>query len=174
VMSGGAGPSKLTRDRVMRKQEQVAEDLEQAATEVARFIEDCPESAWRRVYETDGRTVASLAHHCALGNDLAMGWVCQMLTGRPIYETEGTHDALNIVEGERSAELSKDDVTEALQRSTRRTVHFLRSLTDEELARTALHGVAGREMSVGQFIPAFARHMRGHLENLKEAAKADI
>lgn len=156
----------------MTKQEQVAAELEQAAVEVADFIEDCPDSTWHRVSQQDGRTVAALAYHCASGNDVALGWVCQMLAARPVYETPETHDAANDSEAERKSGVTKKDVSEALHRTTERTAHFLRSLTDEELERVAMLGVAGRQMSVGQFISNFSRHMRGHLDSMKEAAQA--
>jgi hypothetical protein len=153
----------------MRKQDEVAEQLEQVAAEVEHFIERSPESAWHRVSAHDGRTVGALAYHCALGNDLALGWVCQMLVSRPVYETADTHDALNVIEAKRGSELTKSEVAEELRRTTERTARFLRSLTDEELERSAMHGVAGRELSVGQFMGNFSRHMRDHLETLKES-----
>jgi hypothetical protein len=156
----------------MRRQEEVAAELEQASAEIASFVEDCPDSAWNRISSTDARSVAALAYHCAQGNDLALGWVCQMLVSRPVYETAATHDALNVVEAQRSSGLTKSQVAEALRRTTQRTAHFLRALTDEELERSAMLGVAGREMTVGQFIGAFGRHMRGHLESLREAASS--
>jgi hypothetical protein len=114
--------------------------------------------------------VAAIAYHCASGNDLALGWVCQMLAIRPVYETPQTHDAANDSEAERKSDVTKRDVIQALHRTTERTAHFLRSLTDEEMEQAAMHGVAGRQMSVGQFIGNFSRHMRGHLDSLKEAA----
>lgn len=156
----------------MGRQDEVAAELEQSAADVARFIEECPDSVWHRVSEQDGRTVATLAYHCAAGNDVALGWICQMLASRPVRETPATHDASNDAEAIRNANRSKSDVADALRRTTARTAHFLRSLTDEELERTAMHELAGREMSVGQFIGNFSRHMRIHLESLTAAARA--
>ena len=60
-------------------------------------------------------------------------------------------------------------MSEALARTTARTARFLRALTDEELERTAVFGIIGQERSVGRFIANFGRHMRGHLESLKQA-----
>jgi hypothetical protein len=53
------------------------------------------------------------------------------------------------------------------QKTTSRAASFLRSLTDPELDRSSIHGIAGREMSVGQFIRAFSKHMRDHLVTMK-------
>jgi hypothetical protein len=156
----------------MGKQHEAAKDLEEAAVEVSRFIDNCPDAAWHgRVVEAEGKTVAAIAYHCALGNDVALGWICQMLARRPVQETGETHDAFNIVEAVRTAGATKVEVSEALRRTTERTANFLRQLTDEELERGAMLGVAGREMTVGRFIPSFGRHMRVHLESLEQALR---
>jgi uncharacterized damage-inducible protein DinB len=154
----------------MSRQEDVAAELEQVSEEIARFIDECPDETWRSVSREEGWTLAAVAYHCAQGNDLALGWICQMLTLRPVYETPETHDALNAVEAKRHADASKAEVAETLRRSTARTARFFRALTDEELSRSAMHGVAEREMTVGQFMGAFVRHMQGHLASLKEGA----
>ncbi len=151
-------------------QETVAHELEVAAADVAAFIEECPDALWTSVAPADGRTIASLAYHCAAGNDLALGWVCEILSFRPVHETAESHNGHNDDEAVRSAGVAKSEVTAMLARTTERAARFLRSLTDEELERRAVHGIAGRELSVGQFIPNFGRHMRGHLDAMREAA----
>ena len=156
----------------MTRQESVAQELEQAAADVAAFIAECPDDVWTVVAPRDGRTVASLAYHCAAGNDLALGWICQMLSFRPVHETSESHNGHNDDEAVRTAGATKAEVGAMLRRTTERSAHFLRSLTDDELERCALHGIAGREIAVGQFIPNFPRHMRGHLEAMRDAAVA--
>lgn len=153
----------------MSRQEEAAASLEAASAAVAEFIATCPDDVWRRTVEPEGRTVAALAAHCAIGNDLALGWICQLLAGRPVLETGETHDARNGVEGERFARAPKAGVADALHRSTARTALFIRALTDEELERYEMFGVAGRELTVGRFLPNFGRHMRDHLESMKSA-----
>lgn len=154
----------------MSTQLKAADDLESAAKDLDAFIERCPDDAWTRKVSSDGRTIASLAFHAAAGSDVALGWICQMLSGRPVHETGDMHDAFNNAEAERSVARTRAEVRAQLARSTGRVAQFLRSLTDEELERRAVHGIAGREMSVGQFIGNFGRHVRGHLEAMKEAA----
>lgn len=154
----------------MSKQEEVAHELEAATAEVIGFVEACPDSVWHRVARHDGRTVAAIAYHCAGGNDVALGWVCQMLAERPVRETPATHEAANDLETKRNANRIRPEAIDALRRTTERTARYLRSLTNEELERKAMHGLAGREMSVGQFLGNFSRHMRDHLESMKDAA----
>ena len=154
------------------KQHDAATDLEKASADVAQFIDACPDNVWHQRVDADGRTVAAIAYHCALGNDDALGWICQLMSRRPVYETGDAHDAFNIVEAVRTAGATKVEVSEALRRTTERTAAFLRELTDEELERGAMFGVADREMTVGQFIPSFGHHMRIHLESLNQALEA--
>lgn len=155
----------------MGRQDDAAKDLEEAAANVSQFIEACPDAVWHRRVDAEGRTVAAIAYHCALGNDVALGWICQMMARRPVYETGDAHDAFNVVEAVRTAGATKVEVSEALRRTTERTADFLRKLTDEELERGAMLGVAGRETTVGRFIPNFGRHMRVHLESLELALR---
>jgi len=153
----------------MSTQSKAADDLESASKDLDAFIAGCPDDAWRRNVSSDGRTVASLAFHAAAGSDVALGWICQMLSGRPVHETGDMHDAFNNAEAERSGDRTRAEVRAQLARSTGRVAPFLRSLTDEEMERHSMHGIAQREMTIGQFIGNFGRHMRGHLEAMKQA-----
>src|SRR5581483_7943223 len=134
------------------------------------FIRECPDEVWTARSPHDGRTVASLAYHCAAGSDVATGWICQVLVSRPILETADSHNAHNDAEAKRSAGVTKDEATAMLERTTARAAHFLRSLTDEELERHAPFGISGRDLTVGRFVPNFARHMRDHLEEMRQAS----
>ena len=154
----------------MSKQEDAARDLEAAAAELANYIDECPDADWHAISASEGWTRAAVAYHCAAGNDVALGWICQMLDRRRIYETGETHNAANAADAQRHELATKSEAVETLRRTTQRTSEFLRSLTDEELARSAFHGVADRETTVGQFIANFSRHMRSHLAGLTEAS----
>src|SRR5581483_2707819 len=98
---GGAQGAAERGGRGMTAQETVAADLEAAAAEVASFIRECPEEIWTARSPHDGRSVASLAYHCAAGNDIATGWICQVLVSRPILETADSHNAHNDAEAQR-------------------------------------------------------------------------
>lgn len=153
----------------MSRQEEAAANLEAASAELAEFIASCPDDVWRKTVERDGRTVAALAAHCAIGNDLALAWILQLMAGRPVLETPDMHDSRNAIEGERFARAPKAGIADALQRSTERTARFIRSLTDDELDRMEMLGVAGREVTVGRFVANFGRHIHGHLESMRTA-----
>ncbi|HLZ96037.1 MAG TPA: DinB family protein [Candidatus Dormibacteraeota bacterium] len=153
----------------MSRQEEAAASLEAASAELAAFIASCPDEVWHKTVDGDGRTVAALAAHCAIGNDVALAWILQLMAGRPVLETPEMHDARNATEGERFARAPKAGIADALRRSTERTARFLRSLADDELDRMEMLGVAGREVTVGRFVANFGRHMAVHLESMKTA-----
>jgi uncharacterized protein with PIN domain len=90
-----------------------------------------------------------------------------MLAGRPLRETPESHARLNAQEARRFSAVAKGEVIARLERTTERTARFLRALTDAELGQSAIHGVAERELTVGQVIPSFGQHMREHLASLK-------
>ena len=83
---------------VMTQQETAARDLEAAAAELETFIRECPDAVWTKALRGDGRRVGSIAYHCAAGNDVALGWICQVLAGRPVLETADSHNA-HIIRG---------------------------------------------------------------------------
>jgi uncharacterized protein (TIGR03083 family) len=154
----------------LNTQARAAEDLEAAALELERFIDACPEDEWNAETAAEGWTRAAVAFHCALGNDVALAWICEMLDWRPVGETPQTHNAANAADAQRHAKASKQAVLKELRRSTARTSAFLRALSDEELERTSFHGLAGREMTVGRFIRNFGGHIKAHLESLRVTA----
>ena len=79
--------SGLTNVIQVGRQEDAARALKEAAAAVARFIDACPDATWYRRVETEAKMVAAIAYHWALGNDVALGWICQLLARRPVYET---------------------------------------------------------------------------------------
>ena len=155
----------------MSIQGDAARDLEDAAVELVAYIEGCSESGWQQVSSSEGWAVGALAYHCAVGNDVALGWVCQILAGRHVTDSADTHHAHNAADAERHRGVSPSVAIAAVRRTTERTAHFIRSLTDAELERSAVLGVAGQERSIGQFIPNFGRHMREHLASLRDCVE---
>src|SRR5947209_2299581 len=103
---------------VMTQQETAARDLEAAAAELETFIRECPDAVWTKALPGDGRRVGSIAYHCAAGNDVALGWICQVLAGRPVLETADSHNAHNAAEAARSDGFTKKQVSGALARTT--------------------------------------------------------
>jgi uncharacterized protein (TIGR03083 family) len=158
------------RSGLVNTQAKAAEDLEAAAAELERFIETCADAEWYAPTVAEGWTRAAVAFHCALGNDVALAWICEMLDWRPVGETPQTHNAANAADAQRHSKATKQDVLNELRRSTARTAAFLRSLTDEELQRSSFHGLAAREMTVGRFIRNFGGHILAHLESLRRTA----
>ena len=150
----------------MIQTEDSVRDLEAAVDDLETEIERCPDQEWHAV-TSNGWTRAAIAMHCAMGNDVATAWIAYLISGREILDTPDFHDRMNGLVAERTREATKDEAIAALRRSTNRAAGYFRSLTDDELGQPARFGLAGREVTAGQFLPGLARHVRRHTEQFK-------
>lgn len=142
-------------------------ELDSAVKDLLAEIDTCPDADWHAVV-SNGWTRAAVAMHCATGNDIATGWLGYFLSRREILDTTEFHNRMNQDAAARHELASKEEVRSALRRSTTRTTQYILSLTDEEVERTARHGLAGRDLSPATFLPTFSRHIRQHTEQFKE------
>jgi hypothetical protein len=90
-------------------QQTAVTDLESAVASVSNFIENCPEDVWSRATPHDGRIVAPPANHCAAGNDLALGWIDQIPSSRPVRETGRRRTRPTIPEAIRSGQVTRPE-----------------------------------------------------------------
>src|SRR4029077_17807299 len=90
-----------------------------------------------------------------------------MVSGRDILDDSEFHDRMNARVADRTRLASKKEAFEALTRTSERARSFVLALTDEELERPARHGIAEREMTAGQFMANFGRHVRAHTEQFR-------
>ena len=141
--------------------------LDSAIDDLAAAIESCPDEKWHDVV-ANGWTRAAVAMHCAMGNDVGTAWIAYFVCGRDILDTGDFHDQMNGRVADRTRQATKVEALEALARTTERARRYVLALTDDELDLPARHGIAQREMSAGQFLANFGRHVRTHTEQLKE------
>ena len=151
----------------MSRQDDAVRELELAVEDLLTEIDRCPDADWHAVVP-NGWTRAAIAMHCATGNDTATGWLGYFLSRREILDTPEFHDRMNHEAAVRNELASKEEVRSALRRSTTRTTQYILALTDEEVDRSARHGLAGRDLSPATFLPTFSRHIRQHTEQFKE------
>ena len=150
----------------MSRQEDAAAALEAAIDDLVAEVRDCPDAAWHDVV-ANGWTRAAVAMHCAMGNDVGTAWIAYFVSGRDILDTAEFHDQMNGRVADRTRSATKDEALRALARSTERARSYVLALSDEELDRPARHGIAEREMTAGQFLANFGRHVRQHTEQFK-------
>ena len=148
------------------RQEDAARALEAAVADLRAAIEGCPDEEWH-VVTANGWTRAAIAMHCAMGNDVGTAWMAFMVSGRDILDDSEFHDRMNARVADRTRLASKKEAFEALTRTSERARSFVLALTDEELERPARHGIAEREMTAGQFMANFGRHVRAHTEQFR-------
>jgi DinB superfamily len=150
----------------MSRQEDAARALEAAVEDLRAAIEGCPDEEWHAV-TANGWTRAAIAMHCAMGNDVGTAWIAFLVSGRDILDDPDFHDRMNARVADRTRLASKQEALEALARTSERARSYVLGLADEELDRPARHGIAQREMTAGQFLANFGRHVRGHTEQFR-------
>lgn len=150
----------------MSRQEDAAQALEAAIHDLMAEVRGCPDAAWHDVLP-NGWTRAAVAMHCAMGNDVGTAWLAYFVSGRDILDTSDFHDQMNGRVADRTLSATKDEALETLARTTARARSYVLALSDEELDRPARHGIAEREMTAGQFLGNFGRHVRAHTEQFK-------
>ncbi len=153
----------------MSRQESAVRELESAVADLLTAIEAISDGEWHGVAPATGWTRGATVMHVAMGNDTAAAWTAFLISHREVLDTPEFHDSVNNEAADRYQHVSKAEAVATLQRSTERTAHFLRSLTDAEIDRPTRHGVAGRDLTAGHFLPNFARHVRLHTKQLTDA-----
>jgi DinB superfamily len=153
----------------MTRQEDAVREFEAAVGDLLTTVDSISDAEWHGVAPATGWTRAATVMHVAMGNDTAAAWMAFLISHREILDTPEFHDRINNEAADRYQHVSKAEAMATLQRSAERTAHFLRSLTDDEIDRLTRHGVADRDLTAGQFMPNFARHVRLHTKQLTDA-----
>jgi hypothetical protein len=154
---------------------EIAKQIGQANLELIQVVRGCSEEQWRTLCndEGDNRTVAVIAHHVARNHVLNEEWLDTALSGA---EVAITMDAMNVINAEHSAtyhDVAREETIRLLEENGTHFVARVGALDDEELARTAYHRGAGREMTVDQYAFLDYRHVAGHLATIRKALDLD-
>jgi DinB superfamily len=154
---------------------EIAKQISQANLELIQVVRGCSEEQWRTLCndEGDNRTVAVIAHHVAHNHVLNGEWLDTALSGA---EVAITMDAMNVINAEHSAtyhDVAREETIRLLEENGAHFVARVGALDDEELARTAYHRGAGREMTVDQYAFLDYRHVAGHLATIRKALDLD-
>jgi DinB family protein len=154
---------------------ELAAALDAANLEMIQLVRGCSDEQWHVLCndEGDGRPVGVIAHHVAHGHLDTIEWMETALQGRPIEITLAIQDELNARHAETYHDVERDLTAGLLEDYGRRLQERVERLTDEELARTAYHAGAGREMTVEAFARLGQRHVTGHLGTIKKALDLD-
>ena len=154
---------------------EIADQIEQASLELVQLVRGCSEEQWRTLCndEGDNRTVAVIAHHVGHNHQLNEEWLDNALGGQDVTITLGEMDLVNAEHAATYHDVAREETIRLLEVNGAQFVDRVRRLTDEELARTAFHRGAGREMTVDQYAFLDYRHISGHLATIRRALDLD-
>lgn len=150
--------------------EALATRLEQVNEELMETISACDDDAWRRVSSATGWPVGVIASHVAGGQKLIADWVQSLASGQPVSVDMPTVHESNKAHAEKRRDVTREDVQESLRRNGEAAASVLRSLTDEQLDRSAPIAIyEGEEVTAGQLAERLLiGHVRGHLDEIRE------
>jgi hypothetical protein len=146
-----------------------AEQIVEANDELVAFIETCSDQDWARMCAVEAWPVSVVAHHVAWGHEVAVGWIRTIRSGNDVPGSPELHNAGNETKAASVAGISRDEVIALAKENVDAYADLLRTLTDEDLAKSAAFGPAGgMPMSVDRLAGA-RRHLDGHLGSMRAA-----
>jgi DinB superfamily len=147
-----------------------AQEMIDANAEFVAFIATCTDEEWGRICAAEGWPVGVVAHHIAWGHEVSAGWIRTIRSGRDVPGSPEAHNAGNAAKAAEMAGVSRDEVIQIANRNLNGLTALLRSLTAEDLSKSATFGPgAGMEMSVDQLAGA-----RGHLDRHLGSIRAAV
>jgi uncharacterized damage-inducible protein DinB len=139
----------------MSQAEELATRFEQANQSFIETVQAIPDSQWQAARTAaEGWSVNVAAHHIAQGHEPLAGMVQSIATtGQvPAYTTEMVNQG-NAEHAQQFASVSKAETIEALRTGAQKAAAVVRTLSDEQLDRTAkMTLMGGTEMSARQVI----------------------
>ena len=150
---------------------ELAETLEAANLELIQLVRGSSDEQWQTAAndEGDSRTVGVITHHVGHGHLNTAEWMDTALSG---HEVTVTLDEIDVENAEHAAsylDVARPETIRLLTENGDRLRDKIAALTDEELAKTAFHRGAGREMTVAALAQLGHRHVTGHLATIRKA-----
>jgi hypothetical protein len=151
-----------------------ATQLEQVNDEVIATVASCSEDDWRVWCEDEGRSVRVLAHHIAAGYRAEQEGMETVLRGQPlppIYQDREKLNQFNAQYALEHAECTQAETLALLRRDGAEMARFIRTLSAEDLQRSAPFPLAGDVVwTVQQWLESVViPHPRGHLQSIRAA-----
>jgi hypothetical protein len=151
--------------------ETLAAQLEAENAAVIAFAQSCPEAAWTMPCVDDGRTVAAVVRHVGGAYIVHARLVQAAASGEPIPAMFGDWAAIhqgNAISAQKYANADRGETIMSLERNGANLAATIRTLTDEQLERTAVVPIVGDDARTTAQIIAVPviDHPRGHLVGL--------
>ncbi|HZU77905.1 MAG TPA: DinB family protein [Dehalococcoidia bacterium] len=144
---------------------------EMALDEFISFTREVSEADLDRVIPQEQRSLRVMLYHIADGLRLSEAWLGHARRGEPVPPQN--IDAENALEAEAHAGATRDEVLALAEARGDGAVAVVRSLTDEEWRRTVPFGPGGGiELPVSRIATAGERHIRVHLQHIRDALQS--
>lgn len=166
--------------------EALARRLEEATAAVIAVAEACTDEQWQTVVPEEGRTVGVLFHHIAYPTPLTAGWAMNVAAGNHLLRiSRDAADSFNHDHADEYADVGKAETIALLKQVSADAAERLRTLSDEQLARTSplrlpflsIHAVdehnaeellGSEEISAAQIVEwNLIRHRYDHLRQIE-------
>jgi hypothetical protein len=122
----------------------LATAFENANDDLIAAVEGCSPDTWGRICTNEGWAVAVAAHHVAVSHPSVLGLVQLVANGHEVPAiTMDMLDARNAQQAQEFANVSREEAQEALRANGKEAADAVRSLSDEQLNRTAPMAFAG-------------------------------
>jgi uncharacterized damage-inducible protein DinB len=151
--------------------EALAKALEEGARALVAFVNDLSDEQWQTPLPHDGRKVGVVVHHVATVYPLEINFARSVAAGTPDGITMDAANQMNARHATKFDGITKQDALELLTTNSAAAAAAIRSLTDEELDRSAPVPLYGNARVTCQFIleDHAVRHSLHHLARMKAA-----
>ncbi len=148
----------------------LADDFATANAEATAFVRGCSDDEWNRTVPGEGWSVAVVLHHIAVSHGHGVRWLTDMRSGEGVTDTAEGIDRENAAHAVRMERVGKDETVTLLEQNGAELEEALRSLSEDELDRSAPFGPAGgRALPTEALAAVAARHTREHLAHARHA-----
>lgn len=151
----------------------LAAALEEGARALAEFANALAEQEWETRLPHDGRKIGVIVHHVATVYPIEIQFARSIAAGKPEPITAQAIDDMNAGHAQENEAVTKEETLELLRTNSAAAAAAIRSLTDDDLDRTARVLLYGNAQLTCQFIleDHAVRHSYHHLARIQAALK---
>lgn len=152
----------------MGQSEELARKFEETNRQFIQAVERCSEDKWRSTPPGEQRSVGTIAHHVASSHMAIAGIAQSVGAGAPAPPiTMEMIDQGNAQHASQNPNPSREETIGLLQRDGGKAAGVIRSMTDDQLAKTLTMPAADSPITTAQFIEMVGiGHPAGHMQSL--------
>jgi hypothetical protein len=171
-MSTPSAEANPNRRPASRRAAALADRIEEGAARLAAFIQELPETLWKKpISATDRRTVGVVVHHVAWIYPIEIEVARAIGSGMAVETAWPDIAQLNAKHAGDNSQVTKAAALELLAKNSQEAASAVRGFTDEELDRSAPFGLSYGAPVTAQFVieDHAMRHAWHHLAKIKES-----